>query len=205
MPPPADAERTVVLVEGVSDRRALAALDVRLGRPLHAAGVEIVSMDGVTNLRHALAGLRGGPAGSPLPRVLGLFDVGELPTVVRMLLEAGFPGAEVFARPVHDVSEVEVLERLGFFACVLDLEDELIRAVGADLVEEVLLATGELDLFRKFQNQPAQRERPVEAQLRRFAGTTAGRKLRFAEQLVDVLPVDRVPSPLLALVEAAVS
>src|ERR1700757_3973779 len=53
------------------------------------------------------------------------------------------------------------------YVCTADLEDELIRALGPAGVEEVVAAQGELETFRNFQNQPAWRGRPVEAQLRR--------------------------------------
>ena len=65
------------------------------------------------------------------------------------------------------------LEAQGFFACSLDLEDELIRAAGPSVVEAVLAARGDLERFRTFQRQPAQRDRRSGRQLHRFAGTAA--------------------------------
>jgi hypothetical protein len=88
------------------------------------------------------------------------------------------------------------LEALGFFACDADLEDELIRALGASAVERMLDEQGELDSFRVFQSQPAQRGRSIEAHLRRFIGTRAGRKIRYGTLLVASLPLDRVPQSL---------
>jgi hypothetical protein len=88
------------------------------------------------------------------------------------------------------------MERLGFFVSVADLEDELIRALGADAVRRVLDAASELDAFRIFQRQPAWRGRRLEEQLRRFLGTHSGRKIRSARLLVDALDLDRVPRPL---------
>ena len=67
------------------------------------------------------------------------------------------------------------MERLGFYVCDADLEDELIRALGAAAVERVLDTQGELAPFRTFQQQPAWRGRPTEQQLRRFLGTFSGR------------------------------
>jgi len=183
-------EATVVLVEGESDRRALVALARRLDRDLAGAGVDVVVMDGVTNLRRHLAHL---DADSPESRVLGLFDVGEAATVARMLTEAGHPSADSTAG----------LESLGFFACSLDLEDELIRAAGATLVQDVIASRGELARLRSFQRQPAQRERPIGAQLRRFAGTASGRKTWFAADIVEALPLDRVPGPMARLLDVA--
>ena len=54
------------------------------------------------------------------------------------------------------------------YVCVEDLEDELIRALGPDPVQEVIALQGELETFRNFQNQLFWREKPVEAQLRRW-------------------------------------
>ena len=97
----------------------------------------------------------------------------------------------------------EGIEALGFFVCDADLEDELIRALGTTAVERVLEAQGELGSFRKFQVQPAQLGRDHRAQLRRFMGTRAGRKIRYGSLLIDALELDRVP-PALDLVLAHV-
>jgi hypothetical protein len=88
------------------------------------------------------------------------------------------------------------MERLGFYVCDADLEDELIRALGTVAVEQVLDAQGELGSFRTFQKQPAQRGRTTEAQLRRFLGTRSGRKAEYARLLVEALDLERAPRPL---------
>jgi hypothetical protein len=49
------------------------------------------------------------------------------------------------------------MERLGFYVCVVDLEDELVRALGAAAVEQVLDARGDPVSFRSFQKEPAWR------------------------------------------------
>jgi hypothetical protein len=90
----------------------------------------------------------------------------------------------------------EDMERLGFYTCVEDLEDELIRCLGVPAVERVLAAQGDLALFRKFQSQPAQLDRAANAQLRRFMGTRAGRKAKYARVLVDALDLSHIPRPL---------
>ena len=103
-----------------------------------------------------------------------------------------------------DVGEEAVFRRaLGsnVFVCVEDLEDELIRALGAERVEEVLEAEGDLRSFRTMQKQPEWRGRPVEDQLRRWLGSGARRKLRYASLLVDALDLDRVPRPLASVIE----
>ena len=187
---PLGASETIVLVEGESDRLAVAALAARLGVDLASRRVRLVAMDGITNLRHHLAVLAADPAGPAARRVLGLFDHAEIEEVRRFVAGAapGWSAAD--------------LETLGFFACDPDLEGELIRALGGGRVEELLAEHGELARFRTFQRQPAQRVRPLEAQLRRFMGTHSGRKARFAPILVDSLDASRVPAGLGGLMGA---
>jgi hypothetical protein len=84
----------------------------------------------------------------------------------------------------------------GFAVCDADLEDELIRALGAEAVEAVIAAQGELASFRTLQQQPAQRGWAVDRQLRRFMGSRSGRKARYAPLLVAALDLARVPRPL---------
>ena len=172
-----------ILVEGWSDQAALEALARRRGWDLHADGVVIVPIGGATNIDRFARAL--GPRGLDV-RLAGLCDVAEVPQVRRGLERAGI-GADP-ARAGTDT--------LGFFVCDADLEDELIRAVGTAGVERVLDAQGELVSFRKFQAQPAQRGRDHQAQLRRFMGTRAGRKIRYGSLLVDALDLDRVPRAL---------
>jgi hypothetical protein len=175
--------RTVVLVEGGSDRAALDALAARHGRDLAAEGVAVVPLGGATSIGHFLDVC--GPPGLALP-LAGLCDVGEERHFRRHLARVGLDSGLGHAG----------LEARGFHVCVADLEDELIRALGADRVQQVIEAQGELRRFRTFQGQPAQRERPVEHQLRRFMGTHSGRKTLYAQALSADLPPDRVPAPL---------
>jgi hypothetical protein len=175
--------RAIVLVEGPSDREALLALAARRDLDLDAAAVAIEPIGGAQATGRALARL--GPRGRGL-RVAGLYDSGEERAVARCLQRAGLgPG----------LSSTE-MERLGFYACVEDLEDELIRSLGVAAVEEVVAAQGELRSFRILQRQPAQRGVPVERQLRRFIGTHRGRKIHYARVLVEALDMTRVPRPL---------
>ena len=78
--------------------------------------------------------------------------------------------------------------------CVADLEDELIRALGAARVEEVVEAHGDLGSFRTLQKQPEWRGRPVEEQLRRFMGSGGSRKIRYARLLVEALDLRAMPT-----------
>jgi hypothetical protein len=88
------------------------------------------------------------------------------------------------------------------YVCVEDLEDELIRALGPARVEEVVAAQAELETFRGFQNQPAWRGRPVEAQLRRWL-QNGGRYLRYPPLLVGALEPEAIPAPLAGVLAAA--
>jgi hypothetical protein len=175
--------RTVVLVEGASDQRALEALAERRGRDLGAEGTSIVPMGGAQAIGRFLELL--GPRGEGL-RLAGLCDAGEEPEFRRALERAGLGS---------DLTRAD-MESLGFYVCVADLEDELIRSLGADVVEQVMDARGELASFRTFQKQPAWRGRTKEEQIRRFIGTHSGRKIESAASLVRALDLARVPRPL---------
>jgi hypothetical protein len=175
--------RTVVLVEGVSDRLALETLAVRRGRNLDAEGISIVPIGGATNIRGFLD--RFGPQGLDV-RLAGLCDAAEEGDFRRGLERAGLGS---------DLTRAD-MERLGFFVCVADLEDELIRALGAETVERVVDSQGELGSFRTLQKQPPWLGRPTEEQLRRFMGSGGGRKIRYARLLVDALDLTQVPRPL---------
>ena len=175
--------RTVVLVEGISDKLALQALAARRGWRLDAEGVSIVPMGGATNIGRFLELF--GPRGLNLA-LAGLCDAGEEDIFRRGLERAGLRSS---------VTRAE-MEGLGFYVCISDLEDELIRALGAPGVERLIHAQGDLQSFRKFQDQPAWRSRPKEQQLRRFFGTQGGRKIQLAALLVDALDLSRVPRPL---------
>jgi hypothetical protein len=175
--------RTVVLVEGVSDQLAVEALAERRGRDLRTEAIAVVPMQGAQNIGSFLA--RYGPRGMDL-RLAGLCDVAQEGYFRRALERAGVGSG--LAR--------DAMESLGFYVCVEDLEDELIRALGAASVVEVVDSQGELGAFRTLQRQPAQQGRTTEEQLRRFMGTRGGRKIQYARLLVDALDLTRVPRPL---------
>jgi hypothetical protein len=175
--------RTVVLVEGVSDQLALEALAERRGRNLDAEGISVVPMGGATNIGSFL-GLFG-PQGLDV-RLAGLCDAAEEGDFRRGLERAGLGS---------DLTRAD-MERLGFYVCVADLEDELIRALGAASVERVVDAQGDLGSFRTLQKQPAWQGQTNDAQLRRFMGSGGRRKIRYARLLVDALDLAQVPRPL---------
>ena len=179
----------VVLVEGMSDQAALETLAARRGRDLRAEGVFVVPMGGATNNGHFL-GLFG-PRGFGV-RLAGLCDQGEERDFRRGLGRAGFavgPGRVGLA--AH-----------GFFVCVADLEDELIRSLGVRRVEQLIEAQGELGSFQTFTRQPAQRNRTRPQQLHRFLGTRSGRKIRYGHVLAAALDLTQIPGPLTDLLSA---
>ncbi|HEV7678457.1 MAG TPA: ATP-dependent endonuclease [Candidatus Dormibacteraeota bacterium] len=181
--PPTDPASTVVLVEGLSDQRAVEALASRRGRNLDAERIAVIAIGGSKNITRFLAHY--GPQGLNV-RVAGLYDAAEERDFRYGLDRAGF-GSNLTR---------DGMEQLGFHVCIADLEDELIRALGTTAVEQVLEAQDALESFRIFQKQPAWHGRPQEEQLRRFFGTYSGRKIRSAPMLVDALDLDRVPRPL---------
>jgi hypothetical protein len=175
--------RAVVLVEGVSDQVALETLAGRCGRNLEAEGVSVVPIGGAQAIGRFLN--RFGPEGLDV-RLAGLYDAAEEDEFRRGFERAGLGS---------DLARAE-MERLGFHVCVADLEDELIRALGAVTVEQVVDAHGDLGSFRTLQKQRAWKGRPKEEQLRRFMGSGGRRKIRYARFLVEALDLTRVPRPL---------
>jgi hypothetical protein len=182
---------TVVLVEGISDLGAVEALAERQGRDLAAEGVAVIPMGGAQAIGRFLAEY--GPQGLDL-RLAGLCDAGEERQYRRALERAGL-GANLTRAD---------LEQLGFYVCNADLEDELIRALGPARVEEILAENGDLASFRTLQKQAVWRDRPVHDQLRRFLGSGARRKIRYAALLVEALDLESVPEPLVGVLRTHV-
>jgi hypothetical protein len=173
--------RGIVLVEGVSDRIAVEAVARRRGTDL--SGIGIVPTGGAQGIGRMLRTLAVRHPGVP---VAGVCDVAESPIVARALAAAGVidPGTDAASA--------------GFFTCVDDLEDELLRAVGLDHAERCLAEQGDLASFRRLQQQPQWRDHDLRAQLRRWLSGGSRRKLRYARILVEAMPVERMPPPLLA-------
>lgn len=177
-----DGVSVLVLVEGVSDQVALETLAARRGRDLAAQGASIVPIGGAQAIGNALRLVQ---ASGREIRLAGLCDAAEETGFRRALERAGL-GSRLTR---------ERMEALGFYVCEQDLEDELIRALGAAVVQQVLARNGDLSSFRTFQKQPQWHGRPIESQLRRFFGSSAG-KIKYARPLVEALDLTRVPRPL---------
>jgi hypothetical protein len=176
---------TLVLVEGDSDAAAVRALAGLIGCDLGLHRIQIRSAAGVTNFSRVLADF---VRAHPSAGFCGMYDVADERHVRRALADAAIP-----------IAAHESLEPFGFFACVADLEDELIRALGAEAVERVIEAEAELGSFRRFQAMPQHRRSPVHRQLHRFLGTRATRKIRCAQRLVEAMDLARLPRPLVQL------
>jgi hypothetical protein len=175
--------RAAVLVEGASDQAAVEALAERNGRDLGAEGISVLPIGGAQAIGRFLDEF--GPRGLDV-QLAGLCDAAEEGEYRRGLERAGLGS---------DLTRAD-MERLGFYVCVDDLEDELIRALGADSVERVVDAHGDLGPFRTLQKQPEWRGRSTEEQLRRFMGSGGRRKIRYARLLVEELEPSQVPRPL---------
>lgn len=175
----------VVLLEGTSDVAAVRAVADVLD--VDDADVRYVDLGGVTNVRARLEILRIDESDTD---VVGMCDAGEASVVIKALEADG-----AWIRDADD------LPSYGFFVCRADLEDELIRALGAIRVLDVLDEMGLRSKFYAFQGQPAWRDRELHDQLRRFCGTTSGRKEILARELASALTPEAVPEPLRLLVE----
>jgi uncharacterized protein DUF664/OLD-like protein len=184
------AAEAVVLVEGISDQIAIEALAARGGRDLGAERVVVLPIGGAHAFTRYLT--QYGPAGAGL-RLAGLCDSGEEKIVRRGLASAGIGSPGTRAE----------MERLGFYVCIEDLEDELISAIGTTQFEALIDSQGDLGSFRTLQRQPEWRGQPAAAQRRRFLGSGASRKIRYARLLAGAVDLDRLPHPLEAVLTRA--
>src|SRR4051794_11755062 len=151
----------VILVEGVSDRAALEALAQRLGRDLAVEGTEVVPIGGAQAIGRALARYAGA-------RMAGLCDAGEEADFRRALERAG----------LGENLDRSRLEALGFFVCDADLEEELIRALGAEAVLEVVASNGGLGALRAPPKRAGMGGRAGGGEARRGAGGGGRRRKR---------------------------
>lgn len=179
---------SLVLVEGISDQIAVETAAAGRGWDLDAERIVVVPIGGAHAIGRFLTTL--GSVGTRV-RLAGLCDLGEAELFRRQLAPVDPP----HARTREHRGEVHV--------CVDDLEDELVRAVGAAEVEALFDSQGDLRSFRSLQTQPAWRGQALDAQMRRFLGSGSRRKLRYARLLVEAaLRRGAMPRPLDALVTA---
>lgn len=186
-----ETSRAVILVEGISDQIAIETLAIRRGRDLDAEGITVLPSGGAQAITRYAREF--GPGACPERSrrgqrlvLAGLCDADAAETLRRGLTRAGVGNP----RTTTDMAS------LGFYICVNDLEDELIRAAGPEKVEAMIESQGELGAFRTFQNQPEWRGQPIHDQLHRFFGSKARRSFRYARLLVQSVDSRRVPRPL---------
>ena len=168
-----------ILVEGESDRAAVATLAPRLGVDLVADDVTLTVIGGAGNFGRAIA-----EAASMGHRVGGLYDEAE----------------ERFVAGALNRQEGEDLTRQGFFACRPDLESELVRALGVVEVTALMDAHGDLKTFRNFQDQPGHRDVEAAEQVRRYVSASGARKAKYAALMAEAVPYEAVPDPLQGIV-----
>lgn len=181
----AESVTTVLLVEGRSDAAAIDVLATRSGRDFEAERISVIPIGGATAIRRFLEPF--GPSGLDL-RLAGLVDAGEW----RFFRQA-------IQHDKHPELTPDEMEQLGFFICDPDLEHELVRAIGTYRTIEVIASEGHAKALQMFQNQPAQRERPLDQQLFRFMATMSGRKSKYAAALATAVDLHRMPRPIDAL------
>jgi len=174
-----------VLLEGASDVRAVEALAKRAGVDL--ARVELVDLGGVTNAGKALSRLFEHSAET---QVAGLCDANEAGVIVRALRRVGLPARDETDLPSY-----------GFFVCRVDLEDELIRALGTARAVGVIERLGLGAKFQALRGQEAWRDRPLAHQLHRFCGVASGRKELLAGAFAAELQPGEAPPPLRDLID----
>jgi energy-coupling factor transporter ATP-binding protein EcfA2 len=133
--------RTVVVVEGPSDRLAFVEVCATLGVDLDASGIVVLALDGakwITIATHVY-----GPPGLAVP-MLGLVDADHESAWMRALTDVGLTAA---SRPD--------LEGHGFFVCDPDLEPVLVDELGETTVENIINADGAGGQLQRFAQQPS--------------------------------------------------
>lgn len=180
--------RTIVMVEGVSDKLALMLAARRLGRELAAEGVYVVPINGAHGISRFLRRLA---VEEPRANLAGLYDEGEQ-EVIRAALERAGYGSNL---------DRSGLERIGFFACSADLEDELIRAAGEPILSRLIELEGDARPWHAFRKQPAWQGRPVDQQFRRFIRSVSDRNSRYIRAIVETIDPSKLPRPLRLLLD----
>ena len=180
--------RTIVLVEGVTDELALMLAARRSGRDLEAEGVSVVPINGAHAISRFLQRLA---AEEPRANLAGLYDEGEEEVIRAALERAGYG-------PCLDRSG---LERVGFFACSADLEDELVRAAGVTILSTLIELQGDTQPWHTFRKQRAWQGRPVDQQFRRFIRSVSDRNSRYIRAIVETIDPSKLPRPLRLLLD----
>ena len=158
----------------------------RRGWDLRAEGVLTLPIGGVTNLGafiQVLGPCRGSASGWPVCAMPPRWHY------ARRALRTGRPGRQT--------SPSAGLEARGFFVCDADLEDELIRALGTPACRgRSSRRRASSTRFAGSRGSPPNGDAVLNAQLRRFLGTRARRKVRYGSLLIDAMALAHVPRAL---------
>jgi hypothetical protein len=160
----------------------------------HIDGAVVIAVEGVSD-RVVLELLARRRSRDLAAEGIEVVPIGGAHAIARFV--AGVP-AGTAVRGLCDANEAYLFRRVldDVFVCTPDLEGELIRALGVEAVQAVIIDAGGLRAFQKFQQQPAQQGRPLMAQLDRWLRSSSSRYKRYLPLLVEALELDQVPQPL---------
>ncbi len=147
--------KRIVFVEGVADRLALTTLASKTGRHLDPLGISIVALNGADTLRAFLRLF--GPPGFDVP-VCGLCDLDHQSAWSKALENVGF-GVNLTGAQ---------MKTCGFFVANRDLEDELIKVIGAPECLKAIDEAGYKNGFETFCKQDTYKAMSLVVQLRNF-------------------------------------
>lgn len=179
--------RSVVLVEGPSDKYAVEAVALRLGRNLDGEGFSVLAMEGGCGLGTFLKLF--GPAGFDLT-ITGLCDVDKEQQWANALEDAG----------IGNNLDRAAMEALHFYVCDRDLEAELMQALGDDAVLAIIDAEGDRASFERFAASPDYQNEPTREQLRAYIHKR-GRNIRYAPLMVDKVEMAAMPYSLTGVLQ----
>jgi len=168
--------RRVVFVEGITDYQAVRVIAARLDCDLDAKGVAVVALDGAASLTTFLQIM--GPQGLDLA-IGGICDADYEEEWCKYLTAAGLPAATR-----------QDLNRLGFFVSDLDLEDELVNALGTTAAQMVFANEDASARFQNYAAQPAHRDKALHEQIRGFVQT---KKSYWTPRLAGAVTAASVP------------
>jgi len=176
--------RRVAFVEGVTDYQAVRVIAATLGRNLDAEGIAVVALDGAASLTTFLQIM--GPQGLKLA-VGGICDADYEVDWCNYLTAAGLPA-----------SNRHGLNALGFYVSDLDLEDELIAALGTTAAQVVFANDGATQRFQHYTGQAAHQGKSLHEQIRGFVQT---KKAYWTPRLAAAVTEASVPPSIKDLLE----
>lgn len=176
--------RRVVFVEGITDYQALRAIAATLGRNLDAEGIAVVSLDGAASLATFLQIM--GPQGLNLA-ISGICDADYEADWCMYLSDAGVPATTRQDLNAH-----------GFYVSDVDLEDELVTALGTTAAQLVFSNDGATARFQGYAGQAANQGQSLHEQIRGFAQT---KKAYWTPRLAAAVTPASVPTSIQDLLD----